>query len=240
MLFPFFCFASNSTADTLKPKSKLVVKSKHKVKSKDSTVTQKTVTIIAEDPRIVNVRKQMGWDWMQEKPGKSIFDIAVSSAIPGQDPITALFTGPTVIRSIQSPNFSDGIDYYFLEALRTYVFSPGSNPIGEIWHFNEGSRTLYGNYLQDYHDEAFWKLAITATLDDAGGNMQQCRTALEFIHANGPDYITVAKQAFLKGNDVLAMFALMYPQRHNMDACKWLRGTYRTDKKRFVSLVNSF
>ena len=194
-----------------------------------------------EDPRIVKIRKEMGWDWMQEKRG-SLWPNIVKSAIPGHDPITQLFTSGTKVRPIGNPDFFGSIDYYFLDALRTYLYNPGGNPIGEIWHYqtNNAVRKDYGDFLLDFKDDAFWKLSITASIDDRGADLQKCRDGLNFITANGHDYIVVAQQAFKQGKDVLAMFALMYPQRHNMDACTWFRAAYREKKAEFIAIVNSY
>lgn len=196
-------------------------------------------TTSCEDPQTVKVRKEMGWDWMQEKRGSlwpSIID-----PNPLHSPILKLFT-TTEIRAIGNPDFYGDIDYYFLDALRTYIFNPGGNPIGEIHNYqtNDAVRKDYGDFLMNFHDDAFWKLSITATIDDRGADLNQCKGGLDFINANGPVYIKVAQQAFKKGEDVKAMFALMYPQRHNMDACTWFRGTYREKRAEFIALVNSY
>jgi hypothetical protein len=197
-----------------------------------------------DDPRIVAVRKQMGWDWMQKKRGSIWQGVTkvVKAGIPGQDPLSKLIFGPNKVNPLDSVGFGDDIDYYFLDALRTYVFAPARDPIGEIHNYqtSDAVRKLYGDFLLDFKDDAFWRLSISASIDDRGGDIEKCRGGLVFISAQNHAYISVAKQAFKQGMDVSAMFTLMYPQRHNMDACTWFRATYRDNKSGFIALVNSF
>ncbi|MBS1916992.1 MAG: hypothetical protein JST87_12000 [Bacteroidetes bacterium] len=229
---PLSLFANDYIlTDTLKPKKKL-----KKTISKPHYAS--AILPIPVDARSLQVRNNLGWEWMQKKHS-SFFGDLISNLNPINNPVTRFIFGPDKINLLDSVNLKEDIDYYMLDALRVYIFSPASNPIGEIWEnqTNDAVRKLYGDYLLDYHDSTFWKLALTASIDNRGGDIQKCKEAFDFISANGHPYISIAKEAIKKGRDDYALFILMYKERHNMDACTWIRATYRDNRQAFIDLL---
>jgi len=206
-----------------------------------------------QDPAVKQVMDNLAWQWVQQYEGSGLFTKIVTITDPGTrltlyEFVTDVASGPVAPSEPKNPppdhiDFTADLNYYVLDALRAYIFAPGSNPFDIIWHRqNDGVRAIYGNYVQANSEAAFWKLVISSAMADHPLNLDKCREGLMKEKIRFKAAVNFAKLRFAEGNDIFGMFSLMYGcagSGGDEDYEQWYRAAYRDNRAGFIALVKS-
>jgi len=199
------------------------------------------LSLLTSDKPFATLDQNLTWEWRQTDEGKhgNLFEEIVKTSI---DPFKV--TAPPKVNAIAA-----GLAAYYmgeiympmLAALRIYVFNPGGDPLRVVYERQPApdARQQYQNYVAAHGEAAFWHFIVSVnTLTPH--NLEDCRKNIQWNNAENQQGVTDACDAFNKGDDVRAMFFLMYGQRHAPTVCETYRATYRDQRAELVAVINNW